>query len=269
VVALAAFAYVAFQVAASGRGDLVAVAARVEQAKAQAAADGGLMLAIQALGAHDLNQRWPIDGTAREAPFAGADLSITVEDERGKVPLQGLNPDQVRSLFAGAGADGDRLDALVQEMRQFQSGEDETPPDPNAPPAESLAGWPVREGSFRMVGDLMALKDMDADLYVRLAPSVTTFFEESGPFDRPHAGPLAIAAMDADMPPPGSEAAQEDQADQPSEDENEAPVDENLIGRTLTVKVVAHGRAGAIARRTAIVELTGDPQKPYWIRYTE
>ena len=270
ITAVAAFAYIGFQIMAADRGDIAGVLARSEQARLMAAADAGVMLAIHGLGAEDAAQRWPIDGRTQQVEFAGADVAITVDDERGKAPLMGLNPAQSRALFEGAGADPDRVDALVNALRDFQSGEDEMAPDPARIAADPLGAAPVRQGDFRTVGDLMAFKDMDADLYARLAPAVTVFFEESGPFEPRHATPLAKAAMNASEYDPEDAALDaSDKSDQQTQEPAEAIVDDNLVGRTLTVTSIARGRGGARAERSVIVELTGAADNPYWIRYTE
>lgn len=268
ITAVAAFAYISFEVMAADRGAIAGVSARMEQARLIDAADAGMMIAIHGLAAEDAAQRWPIDGRTQQIDFDGMDVAVTVNDERGKAPLMGLNPSQSRALFEGAGASGDRLDALVTEMRDFQSGEDDLAPDKVNSQTDSLAGASVRKGDFRSVGDLMAFKDMDADLYARIAPAVTVFFEESGPFEPRHALPLAAAAMassefdaqDSD-PPPSS--------DNPEEKPTEEIVDENIIGRTLTVTAVARDRNGGRGGRSAIVELTGAADQPFWIRYAE
>ncbi len=269
ITAVAAFAFIGFQIMAADRGQIAGVIARMEHAKLMAAADAGVMLALHGLAAEDAAQRWPIDGRTQQVEFAGADVAITVEDERGKAPLMGLNPAQSRALFEGAGADPDRVDALVNELRDFQSGEDEMAPDAVKIAADPLGNAPVRQGDFRTVGDLMAFKDMDADLYARLAPVVTVFFEESGPFEPHHATPLAKAAMNASEYDPELSSENPDKSDQPDQQPTEEIVDDNLIGRTLTVTAVARDRAGSRAERKAIVELTGAADTPYWIRYTE
>lgn len=269
VAAVAAFAYIAFEVTAADRGVIAGVSARVEQARLAAAADAGLMMAIHGLGQEDVAQRWAIDGRTRQVSFEGVSLLVTLQDERGKAPLDGLNPSQSRALFEGAGASGDRLDALVNELRDFQSAEDDTSVDTAPPPVnpQGLAAAKVRRGGFRTVGDLMTLKDMDADLYSRVASAVTVFFEESGPFEPSHASRLAVAAMSAE-----ESTSPDDQVEAPSED-NAQPtqtiVDDNLIGRTVTVTVVAVDRNKSTAHRSAIIELTGAKTAPYWIRYVE
>jgi general secretion pathway protein K len=276
VAALGAFAFISFEVLAADRGVISGVSARVEQARLAAAADAGMMMAIHGIAQEDASQRWAINGSSRELTFRGVDLLITVQDERGKAPLDGLNPAQSRALFEGAGADGDKLDALVDELRDFQSADDDDTVTPAPIEAQGLAAAPLRRGGFRTVGDLMVLKDMDASLYARIAPAVTVFFEESGPFERSHASPLAAATMRATE----DEDPEEEQLDQSGDDERPAETieDENMIGRALTVNVVARGPVGAQTHRMAIVELTGSSQAahaagkatvPYWIRYVE
>jgi len=267
VAAVGAFAFISFEVLAADRGVISSVSDRIEQARLAAAADAGMMMAIHGLGQEDASQRWAIDGRSRELVFRGIDLLVTVRDERGKAPLDGLNPAQSRALFEGAGASGDRVDALVDELRDFQSADDDETVTPVAPNAQGLAAAPVRHGGFRVVGDLMSLKDMDADLYSRVAPAVTVFFEESGPFEPSHAIPLAAATMSATE----DESPEEVQLQQSVDDERpeQTIVDDNLIGRTLTVNVIARGPGGAQTHRMAIVELTGSKTTPYWVRYAE
>jgi general secretion pathway protein K len=280
VAAIGAFAFISYEVLAADRGVISGVSARVEQARLAAAADAGMMMAVHGVGQEDASQRWAINGRPREVTFRGVDLVITVQDERGKAPLDGLNPAQSRALFQGAGADGDKLDALVDELRDFQSADDDdttTAPPPQTD-AQDLSAAIQRRGGFRTVGDLMVLKDMDSATYARIAPAVTVFFEESGPFERGHASPLAAATMRASE----DESPEEEELDQSTDDAKpaESIEDENLTGRTLTINVVARGPNGANTHRMAIIELTGSeskdlpqrtgkPSAPYWIRYVE
>jgi len=261
--AVAVFAYIAFQVLAAGQGGASLVDGEVQKAKLAAAADAGISLALHGLAADDRAFRWSIDGRARQFDFGGTNLTIVVEDERGKAPLAGLNDSQARALFQGAGASGDRLDALVSEFRQWQT-EDSEVHDPPLPSPET----PIRHGPFATVGELAGLKDMDPVLLARIAPAVTVFFEENGPFEARNATPLAIAAMAAEAG--DSPEALDNQAQIASErPDEEIAVDDHLSGRTLTVRVTAQARDGARTHRMAIVELTGDKEHPYYIRYVE
>ncbi len=268
VTAVAAFAYIAFQVLASDRGLTVGVAARAEQARLAAAADAGISLAIHALAQKDRVRRWSIDGRSRSLDFGGVNLVVTVEDERGKAPLDALDDSQARALFEGAGATGERVDALVDELREWRALVDEAPDDPTPTANFGVLGAPAGPGHFRTVGALMALPDMDPELFSRIAPAVTVFFEESGPFAVKNAQPLAIAALagSSGETPETIEREREQQDERPDE---EIAADEDLTGRTLTIRVVAQDRNGARAHRAAIIELTGAKDHPYWVRYVE
>jgi hypothetical protein len=269
VTAVAAFACIAFQVLALDQGTIAAVSGQARQARLVAAADAGANLAIHALGADDRGQRWSLDGRPRHLDFDGIDLTVTIEDERGKASLSNMSDPQARALFSGAGVGGDRLYALVAEFRYWQTNQNDDPDAPSPFPA----GFPVRHGFFRTVGELMALKDMDAKTFARVAPSVTSFFEETGAFDPSNASPLARRAMSADDGGGDSsdEAGQTDeepQADTGTTDEDLAP-DDHYLGRTLTVRSVARDSSGGRAERAEIIEMTGDPAHPYWVRYAD
>lgn len=271
ITAAAALSYIAFEVLAADRGETAGVAGQVAQARLAAAADAGVALALHGLGTQDRAARWSLDGRVRHIDFDGFDLAVVVQDERGKAPLAGLTDSQARALFEGAGAAGDRLDALVDEFRDWQADVDEQADQALGPAARELSapGLQARHGAFRSVGELMALRDMDSSLFSRIAPAVTVFFGESGPFEPKNASPLAIAAMSG----LGGDSPQDIAVDTASS--NEQPVeeiaeaDDDLIGRTLTVNVVARDRAGRRTHRTAIVELTGSKAQPYWVRYVE
>ena len=64
VTAVAALAYVAFQVLAADQGGVAIVRGRTQQAQLSAAADAGLYLAIHGLAIDDPADRWAIDGSA-------------------------------------------------------------------------------------------------------------------------------------------------------------------------------------------------------------
>jgi len=266
VTAVAAFAYIAFQVLAQDQGAVAEVRGRIEQAKLAAASDAGIMIAIHGLADDDPSERWSIDGRMRRVDFDGVDLAVSVEDERGKAPLGGLSDGQSRALFEGAGASGGRLEALVDEYRDWVAhgaGQPFQGADSSGAKAPRLQSQP-----FGATSDLLQLQDMDASLYARIAPAVTTFFEQGGPFDPAYASPLAIQTMSAQ----GGRGPEEILAgsgfanERPDED---IAQDSHLVGRTLTVRVWAQGQDGARAHRMAIVELTGSKATPYWIRYAE
>ncbi|HWA04544.1 MAG TPA: hypothetical protein VG819_13570 [Rhizomicrobium sp.] len=267
IIGVAAFGFVAFQMIAQNRGVLAEVRAEAEQAKLEAACDAGLYMAIAGLGVRDVTQRWSIDGRPRVASFGDTVLTITVEDERGKVPLNGIIEEEVHDIFADAGATGAQLTTVVQAYEDWE--DTDNTPRPGGAEARDYAslGYKPRNGGFRTVGELRMLKGMTDQLYERIAPAVTTFFGESGGFSESTAQPLALEVL-GELEPNSPEVIE-----RIKELTGQAPVPEtlakaSLIARTLTVRVVAQ-KGAAYLKRTAIFEFTNNPKDPYWIRYLD
>ena len=267
VTSVAVFAYVALMVLAADRGALATVAGRIEQAKLAVAADAGVAMAAAGLSAPDRGDRWPIDGRIRRAAFAGMDLAIEVEDERGKAPLNSLTDDQIHALLAGAGASGERLEALVAEFKAWQV-ENTTPALAAMAMMAPPPGPPVRHGNFKTVEELAGLKDMTPTLLSRIAPVSTALTELHGPFEPANAKPLAIAAMHGDQGADFAQLSTETMASTLRPNIEIARADK-MVGRNFTVRVTARDKDGSRGHRTVMIQLTGDPARPYWIRYVD
>ena len=114
MVAAAGFALVAAQLIATSRGAVVSAGAEAARARLTADAQAGLALAIDGLESPDASSRWALNGDPRTLDFDDAELTIRVEDERGKIPLNTLSPDQARAMFRLAGADPADVETLTQ-----------------------------------------------------------------------------------------------------------------------------------------------------------
>jgi len=79
--AVAAFAYVSFQVLAANEGALSETSAAADRARLIAAADAAVLIAIHGLSEDDPSARWGARGEPRHLDFNGVDLTVSVEDE--------------------------------------------------------------------------------------------------------------------------------------------------------------------------------------------
>jgi general secretion pathway protein K len=260
VTGMMAFGYIAFQAVASNRGAIAVVTGQYEHAKLEAAADAGIAIAIHGLAIQDQQKRWPIDGSPQALTLGGMVLSVSVEDERGKVPMNRLDEDQVRAMFTQAGATGNQLDVLVDSFEDWQDTGDDARPNGAKAAYYAPFGIKERDGPFRTVDELSQIRGMDDDLFEKLKPALTVFFGDAGGFSVSTAQPLALAVMTN----PGSE------------NQNLAPMaayqstdNTNLIGRPLSVTVNVRDANGGNFDRTAIIELTGSKTTPYWVRYVD
>jgi len=259
LMAVMAFAYVAFQVLAANEGALAGTSANAERARLTAAADAAVTIAIHGLGETDSSARWTADGEPRHVDFDGVDLIVSVDDEQRKAPLAGLDDNQARALFSGAGAAGAQLDALIAEFSDWRE---------QARASEEAGASSTTEiHRFRALGELMMLKDMSPDLYQSILPAVTVYYEPGQTFDAEHASPLALATMQAmSGASPSLLTAGPLASEHPSLDTARA---DNITGHTLTVHVTARDQNGATAQRLAVVGLSGSKTEPVWVRYVE
>jgi general secretion pathway protein K len=269
VAGIAAFAMIAFQTLAANRGAIASVTGQIENARLAAAADAGVAAAIYGLSIPDPKQRWTIDGRVRVVQFGGMALQIFVEDEHGKIPINRLNEDQVRQMFAAAGVSGKPLDTLVDCFEDWQDEDDDKRPDGAEAPDYLPLGIKPRNGDIRTVGEMAVIKGMNEALYERLAPSLTVFFGETGSFSVENAQPLALAVLSGTSvnSPDVIERERELAGEKPALDTGAPPI--NLTGRPLTIRVSVRDAMGGAFVRDTIVELTGNKVTPFWIRYAE
>ena len=116
VAAVAFFGYLALAAIAGGRSAVVAANAGLAHAKLAADADAGVALAVHDLGLSDPSRRWSLTGPPHQVAFQDADLTITLEDENGKIPINFVQAQTLRRLFEQAGADPRRIDGLVDVL---------------------------------------------------------------------------------------------------------------------------------------------------------
>jgi general secretion pathway protein K len=264
---VAAFAIIAFETLASHRGVVASVRGQLENAQLRASADAGFSAAIYGLSLPDPSQRWSIDGRSRTVRFGDSMLTIVVEDEHGKIPINRLNEDEIRKMFSVAGASGKRLDQLVDTMQDWTDEDDDPRPNGAEAPDYVAQGIKPRNSNFRSLGELALIKGMDDVLFARLEPAITVFFGESGSFSVDTAQPLALAVMSGNGIDSADviERQRELAGEKPALDTAAPP---NLVGRPLTVRVTVRDSEGGTFQRSTIFELTG-AAPAYWVRYVE
>lgn len=268
VAGAAAFAFIAFETLASYRGVIASARGQVENAQLRAAADAGLAAALYGLSLADEQKRWTIDGRVRTMQFADMALTIVVEDEHGKIPINRLNEDEIRQMFVVAGIKGPRLDQLVDSVQDWTDEDDDPRPHGAEAPDYAAEGIKPRNGDFETIGELALVKGMDSALYAKLAPALTVFFGETGAFSVEDAQPLALAVMsDTKISAPSVIERQRELAGERTA--LGGPTPPNIAGRPLTIRVSVRNRTGGTYEHASIVEFTGSSAQPYWVRYFE
>jgi general secretion pathway protein K len=172
-----------------------------------------------------------------------------------------MDSGQIRQLFAAAGVSGARLDQITDSFEDWFDTDDIPRAQGAEAPAYAGTGVRPRNGELRTLDEMIHIKGMDRVLLARIEPALTVFFGARGGFDETFAQPLALAAMnDGEVEDPSELAAVH----------TRGLVDERgLPGRPLTIRVVARDDHGGRLRKAEIVELTGRPAQPFWVRSLE
>jgi general secretion pathway protein K len=268
VIAIAVLALASLSLIETGRGVGASIVAEAERARLAAAADAALAIAIRNLSDPDRTRRWSIDGRPRNLRFAGTDVVITVEDERGKVPLNQLADEQARALFEVLGASGPTLDSRTDAFLDWLDEDDEARPSGAEIGYYAPLGLRPRNGALRSVEELILIRGMTPDIVARLRRTATAYGDRQQGFDDRYATPLALSVISGGgLGSPAVINRERELAGQRVA--IELAGGDVLTGRPLTIRVVARRPGGSRLERGTVVELTGNPATPYVVRARE
>ena len=268
VASLVVLALLALTMLEATRGATRSARAELDRAQLTAAADAGIVLAVQGLAQTSPARRWRPDGRLREAEFGAAVLEIRIEDELGKVPLNKINDLQLEALLAEFGLQGLELEDAADIFLDWRDSDDER--RLRGRERGDYAGERVRprDGPLRSNGELAAIPGIGPELAARMDPFVTVFASDSAEFSADFASPLARRVM-AVEDTGGDERFDGIAVAEGGIDSALAPAraaDDGVTGRPLRIMVRARNAAGSAARRNVVVELTGNPARPYVVR---
>ncbi|HEY2034728.1 MAG TPA: hypothetical protein VGH02_13675 [Rhizomicrobium sp.] len=210
--------------------------------RANALADAGVTRVVLALLDSRPEAQPRVDGVSQSFSLDGVRLTITVQDENGKIDINTASPDLLAALLASAGVRettaGALADAIVSQRPQ------------NAAP---------NIVAFHAVEDLRTIPGMTPDLLARVKPLLTVF-SHNADVDQSVAPPAVLRAL------PGMT--------EPEIDNLLAKRNEAYRQKTAAATNVGAGRAFEIVvwvsisnvrlARRAVVEFTGDKDNPFW-----
>lgn len=265
--AIALFASLALLLVSVTRGSVEMVAAERDRAEANAAADAGLAMALNGLIEAGPTGAWPIDGRVRHDRFGRATLSIRIEDERGKLPINLLEEMQIRRMLERVGLNGERLNVAADSLNDWLDDDDQRRQSGAEREFYVNRGIVPRNGPLVSLDELSAIRGFDQALVARLKPIITLHWN-NGPFEPRHASLDAIAVMSSDGEDPVAQIERaRELAGQVTALSFE--VEGGLVGRPLLVTVSADLPDGGHAVRKTLIELTGSRTRPYVLREAE
>lgn len=236
--------------------------------QARVLADAAINRTVLALLDHRAEKRWRIDGVPQVFEFDGTPIRVSIEDELGKIDLNVANDVLIRGLFRAAGLGSGAADVLADRVLDWRSlsglksldGADRSDYE-----RERLAYRP-RGGAFQSVDELRLVMGMTPELFEKLVSAVTVHSKRPT-IDPSTASRLALLAL------PGMDEGRADDLiaarSRKAQAGNTLPTGVldpsiSLGGRAFAVRVEI-GRDGLSYEQRAVIELTGDPQRPYMV----
>lgn len=235
----------------------------IDSARARCRAEAGLWLAVADLLRPLSERRWPADGTPAETGFDEAAISLSIQDEAGRIDLNEADPELLLGLLEAASAAGDNTEFLRNSILDWRDPDHERR-IPGAEDEDYLsAGYDAKDGPFNSIAELRRVAGMTDEIYGKISHAVTIHSLRPG-INPAFAPRIVLEAV------PGSRSDRIDDylASRHRPGEIATITDEDHYyfnsyqGRTFTIASTA--RAGrSTLTLTAVIELDRDVSPPY------
>ena len=245
----------------------------VANAKAEALADGGVHRAVLGLLDPDPATVWRADRTVYALALGKGEVQIEIEDEDGKIDLNGAPPELLAGLLGALGLEAGEAEAIAARIADYRDEDSEAEPlgaeDPDYLDAGRTAG--AADRPFATESELLNVLGVSQVLYEEVRPYVTVYSGAEG-VDPTRAPRVVLEALPGMTP----ELVEALLAAGPDSDpylaiEDQGALDELefylLPTRDLvfTVRALARTPDGGTFLREAVIELGGSPDQPFLV----
>jgi general secretion pathway protein K len=145
--------------------------------QARYAAEAGVNRAVISLYDPDPERRWIPDGRAYEFPFEGAEVSIAVTDESGRIDVNAADQQTLTNLFLSIGLDELEASRMADRIIDFRDPDDLVMPNGAEAPEYEAEGLPYgpKNAPFDLVSELQQVLGMSYERFTQIEPAVTVY----------------------------------------------------------------------------------------------
>jgi general secretion pathway protein K len=242
----------------------------VENARAEALADGAVHRAVLGLLALDPKQAWRADGTPYRLSYGEGDVTIRIYDEDAKIDLNAAPRELLEGLLLVVGVEPTEAETLADRIVDYRDEDDEAEPNGAEDPDYEEAGRATGaiDRPLATEAELLGLLGMSEALYRRLRPLVTVHSGAEG-IDPTRAPPDVLRAIPG-MTPELAEAVRAAGSDGDTfganDDDALFEVEVYFVpSREIIyqVQAVARTAGGGVFVRDAVIELTAQLDRPF------
>lgn len=244
----------------------------VENAKAEALADGAVHRAVLGILDFDTERAWRTDGRAYRLDYGDGAVVVRIFDEDAKVDLNVAPPELLAGLFGLLGLETEQAETLADRILDFRDEDFEVEPSGAEDPDYEAAGRADGALDRPLVSEaeLLGVLGMSEALFRRLRPFVTVYSGAEG-IDPTRASLDVLRAVPGMTP----EIAEAIRTAGPDGDPFEVIDEETFFdlelyfvpSREIMFQVQAEARTagGGVFVREAVIELSGQPERPFMV----
>ncbi len=162
----------------------------LDSAQARYAAEAGISRASWELRNIDPLTMWVPDGRQYDFEFEGAQVTVEVQDESGKIDINAAGLDTLTRMFVAVGVEQVQADKLAAAVIDWRDVDDLLTLNGAEDPDYESEGleYGAADAPFTTIGELQQVLGMNYELYAKLQNDITIY----GGVDRPNA---AFASM--------------------------------------------------------------------------
>jgi general secretion pathway protein K len=243
-----------------------------DAARADADLDAAIVRAVAGIADPNLSQRWRVDGVAQSFVFDGTAISVSIQDELGRIDLNASDGSLLRQLLQAVGVQSDDAAALSDKIVDWRNPSNlhSLHGATDADYAAKGYAYRQRHGPFQSVEELRLVMGMSDALFARIRPALTVYTDRPmfDPTVAPREALLALypgdpGQVDAMLATRAAHSALAS-GDGPSYPAGIVSPSVSLTGRAFAIgaELVRKGRH---FRRDAVIEMTGDNKQPYFV----
>jgi general secretion pathway protein K len=245
-----------------------------DAARVDADVRAGVVRAVLAVDDPRIGARWRLDGVPQAFSFDNLAMTINVQDEAGLIDLNAADETTIVGLFTAAGLAPDAAKTLgdnVSDWRTPIDADDPTRQQGTTDGQYNGRGYKPRHNPFQTVDELKLVTGMTPALFARVAPALTVYSREAD-VDESSAPLAVLKALYPNDPEKITQALNARTNPPPSTDPNAQPAGPPGVlpesgtawGHSYLVTIAAAPNGHRILR-SAVVEPTGDPDRPFLV----
>lgn len=175
----------------------------LDSVRGRYAAEAGVNLAAYAMRRSDPLTRWVPDGRPYNLELDGAQVTIEVLDDSGKIDINRADPTVLTRLFESNGIDRDQAQALSARIGDWIDPDDNTQINGAEEPQykqEGLSYGPAN-APFTTVGEVQQVLGIDYNLFRKIRPALTVNSGSASPnpMYAPQQAMMALPGMTSEL----------------------------------------------------------------------